>query len=122
MSENATEIIKNVLIGQMCSLFDHQPIHLQVSFSKVQKGKVFWRMINELLTDFEFINGCNKVITNTLTQYSGQLRQLEQSQELSNDQYCNANFDISSSLLHDVVLMEAHSYIMKYEATKNGYA
>ena len=28
VSENSSEYIKNVLIGRMCSLFDHQPIHL----------------------------------------------------------------------------------------------
>ena len=67
LRENSKEIIKDVLIGQMCSLSDHRPVYLQVSFSIVQKGKVFWRMRNELLTDFELINGCNEVIKNTLT-------------------------------------------------------
>ena len=37
VSENSSEYIKNVLIGQMCSLSDHRPIHLQMSFSKIQK-------------------------------------------------------------------------------------
>ena len=75
-------------------------------------------MRNKLLTDFEFISGCNEVIKNTLTQYSGQLRQFKLSQEPSNEQFNNAVYDISFSLLHDIVLMEFCSFIMKYEAAK----
>ena len=69
-------------------------------------------MRNELLTDFEFINGCNDVIKNTLTQYSGQLRQLEISQKLTSKQFGSAVYDNSYSFLHDVVLIEALSFVM----------
>ena len=118
VGENSTEIVKDVLIGCVCRLSDHRPIHLQLSFSKVQKGKGFWRMRNELLTNFEYITGCNEVIKDTFTQYSGHLRQLELSTIPSNEQYCNAPYDLNYSLLHDVVLMEVRSYTMKYEAIK----
>ena len=75
-------------------------------------------MRNELLTDFEYITGCNEVIKDTLTQYSGHLRQLKLSTDPSNEQYCNAPFDINYSLLHNVVLMEVRSYTTNYEAIK----
>ena len=75
-------------------------------------------MRNELLTDFEYISGCNEAIKNTLIQYSGHLRQLTLIQEPTNEQFTNAVFDISYSLLHDVVLMGVCSFIMKYEAKK----
>ena len=39
-------------------------------------------------------------------------------QEPANDQYTHAEFDISYSLLHDVVLMEVCLFVMKYEAKK----
>ena len=39
VSENSSKYIKDVQIGRMCSLSDHRPIHLQMSFSKIQKGK-----------------------------------------------------------------------------------
>ena len=39
VSENSSEYIKDVQIGRVCSLSDHRPIHLQMSFSKIQKGK-----------------------------------------------------------------------------------
>ena len=73
-------------------------------------------MRNELLTNFEYIIGCNEVIKDTLTQYSGHLMQLKLSTDPSNEQYCNATYDINYSLLHGVVLMEVRSYTMKYEA------
>ena len=62
LSENPTKIISNIQLGCVCSLSDHSTIHLQLSFSKVQKGRGFWRMRNKLLTDLNFINGCNYVI------------------------------------------------------------
>ena len=76
-------------------------------------------MRNELLTDLDFINGCNKVIKKTLTQYSGQLRELQMTQELSCEQFGSAKYDISYILLHDVLLMEALSFVIKYQAAKN---
>ena len=117
-SENSTEIISNVQIGRVCSLSDHCPIHLHMSFSKVQKGKGFWRMRNELLTYLDFINGCNDVIKNTLLQYSGQLRLDRRTYEPTNEQYASAKFDIGFSLLHDVILLEVRAFVMKYEAIK----
>ena len=102
----------------MCNLSDHRPIHLHVSFSQVQKGRGFWRLKNELLTDFEFIQGCNDVIKRTILQYSGQLRLNKMISEPTCEQYADTNFYISNSLLHDVILLEVRAFVMKYEATK----
>ena len=76
-------------------------------------------MKNELLTDIDFINGCNGVLTSNLIQYSSQLRELQMTQEISCEQFGSAEYDISYILLHDVLLMEAMSFVMKYEAAKN---
>ena len=76
-------------------------------------------MRNELLTNLDLINGCNKVIKNTLIQYSGQLREQQMTQELSCEQFGSAKYDISYILLHDVLLMESRSFVMKYQAAKN---
>ena len=38
--------------------------------------------------------------------------------EPTNEQYVSAKFDIVFSLLHDVILMEVRSFVMKYEAKK----
>ena len=92
--------------------------YLTTGPSTSKKGKGFWRMRNELLTDFEYIKGCNEVIKDTLTHYSNHLRQLKTHGLPSNEQYCNAPFDINYTLLHDVTLMEARSFTMKYEALR----
>ena len=89
-----------------------------MSFSKFQKGRGFWRLINKLLTDFDFIQGCNDVVKNTMLQYSGQLRLDIMTSEPTNVQYADASFDISNSLLHDVILLEVRPFVMKFEAAK----
>ena len=106
----------------MCNLSEHRPIHLHMSFSKVQKGKGFWRFKNELLTDFDFIQGCNDAIKKTMLQYSGQLRLDKMTSEPANEQYADAIFDISNSLLHDVILLEVRAFVMKFEAMKKRIA
>ena len=51
MDENSTVLVKKVGIGKVCTLFDHRPIFLHISLSKVQKGRGFWRLNNDLLLD-----------------------------------------------------------------------
>ena len=34
------------------------------------------------------------------------------------EQYADTNFDISNTLLHDVILLEVRAFVMKYEAAK----
>ena len=38
--------------------------------------------------------------------------------ELTTEQYADANFYISNSLLHDVILLEVRAFVMKFEAAK----
>ena len=38
---------------------------------------------------------------------------------MSCEQFVSATYDISYILLHDVLLMEARSFVMKYKAAKN---
>ena len=91
VSENSSEYINNVQICRMCSLSDHRPILLQMSFSNTRKGKGFWRMRNELLTDLDFINGCNNVLKSTLTQYSAQLREQQTTHDTSCEEFGSAS-------------------------------
>ena len=53
-----------------------------------------------------------------MLQYSGQLRLDKMTSEPTNEQYADASFDISNSLLHDVILLEVKAFVMKFEATK----
>ena len=43
MSKNTTEIISKVGMDRVSNLSDHRLIPLHMSFSRVQKGKGFWR-------------------------------------------------------------------------------
>ena len=38
--------------------------------------------------------------------------------ELTCEEYSDAEFDISNSLLHDVILLEVRSFVMRYKAIK----
>ena len=53
-----------------------------------------------------------------MLQYSGQLRLDEMTSEPSNEQYADVSFDISNSLLHDVILLEVRAFVIKFEAMK----
>ena len=56
-----------------------------------------------------FIEGCNQ----TMERYFSELRNCENP---SMDTYAQATFDISHTLLHDVILMEARAYTLKFRA------
>ena len=97
---------------------EHRPILLHMSFSRDQKGKGFWRFNNALLNDFEFIQGCNDIIKRIMLQYSGQLRLSRMNSEPTREEYAGAEYDISNTLLHDVILLEVRAFVMKYQANK----
>ena len=105
-------------MDHVSNLSDHRPIHLHMSFSSVKKGNGFWRFNNELQNDLKYIQGCNETITSTLLQYSEQLMTIKMNQELTREDFADADvrLDISKTLLHDMVLMEVRSYTMKYQA------
>ena len=58
------------------------------------------------------------MIKRNMLQYSGQLRLNKMISEPTCEQYADTNFNISNSLLHDVILLEVRAFVMKYEATK----
>ena len=53
-----------------------------------------------------------------MLQYSGQLRLNGMTSEPTHEEYADAEFDISNTLLHDVILLEVRAFVMKYKATK----
>ena len=118
ISKNSTHLVSKIGMYRMSNLSDHRPIHLHMPFSSVQRGNGFWMFNNELLKDLKYIQGCSKTITSTLLQYSEQLRTIKMNRELIREDFADADikFDISKTLLHDVVLMEVRSFTMKYQA------
>ena len=112
LSKNSTYLVSKTGMGGVSNLSEHRPIHLHMSFSSVQRGNGIWRFNNELLKDLKFIQGCNETIISTMLQYSGQLRTLRMNHELSREEFADADiqFEISKTLLHDVILMEVRSF------------
>ena len=115
VSRNSLHMVTGVSIGRACALSNHRPIHLHLVPSPVQKGRGFWRFNNDLLKDKDFIVGCNKVIADTMETYSAKLNKIESP---TLEQYTDAEFDINYTLLHNVIMMEARSYTMKFVAKK----
>ena len=72
LSRNTTELVIGASIGRACKLSDLRPIYLQIYSSTFKMGRIFWRFDNELLKTMDFINGCNRVIADSLQrQYQG---------------------------------------------------
>ena len=125
MNENATDLVKKVGIGKICTLSDHRPIFLHISLNKVQKGRGFGRFNNDLLTDPKFIFGCNHEIRKTIRSYS-ELKHCKVTDYPPDQEIPLISPVISNTLLHDVILMNVRSNTMKYqgklkrEALENG--
>ena len=115
-NDNSTDLVKKVGIGRICSLFAHRPIYLHLSLSKVQKGRVFWRLNGDLLVDPQFIFGCNHVIRKTILSYSEQYKNCDITNYPPDNEISLATPEISYILLHDVILMNVRAYAMKYQA------
>ena len=117
LNKNATDLVKKVGIGKVCTLSDHRPIFLHFSLNKVQKGGGFWRFNNDLLNDPEFIFGCNYEIKKTIISYS-ELKHCRVADYPPDQEFPLISPVISSALLHDVILMNCRTYTMNYQAKK----
>ena len=61
----------------------------------------------------EFVEGCNATIAGTMSAYSDRLKEMVNP---TAEQCATAEFDISHTLLHDVILTEVRAYTMKFVA------
>ena len=68
-----------------------------------------------MFNDADIIAGCNGIIANTMKLYSTDLKQYETP---SAEQCAAASYHISNTLLHDVILMEARAFALKFCAKK----
>ena len=87
------------------TLSDHRPIYLHISLSKVQKGRGFWRLNGDFLTEPEYVFGCNNVIERVILQYY-ERKSLGDSPELPDQEPASHPSLISHTLLDDVLLLE----------------
>ena len=102
-------------IGKETTLSYHKPIHLHISLSKVQKGRGFWRLNGDFLTEPEYVFGCNNVIERVILQYS-EHKNLVDSPELPDQEPASCPLLITHTLLHDILLLEVRAYTLKYPA------
>ena len=116
MNKESLEVVKKIAIGKSSPLSDHRSIYCHLSLSKVQRGRGFWRLNGELLYDPSYIFGCNEVIRKTILQYSEHSKDLTDSQLPPDQVLTSAPPLISYSLLHDVILLKARAYRIKYSA------
>ena len=73
-------------------------------------------MLNgDFLTDPEYVFGCNNVIEKTILQYSEQKNPIV-SPEFPDQALASRTLLISHTLLHDVILLQARAYSLKYAA------
>ena len=117
INDDSLDLVTKVGIGRETTLSDHSPIYLHVSFSRVQKGRGFWRLNNDFLNEPEFVFGMNNVIERVIEQYSKNDNPLGPND--SPDQNpASSPLLISHVLLHDVLLIESWSYTLKYAASQ----
>ena len=115
ISKNTAEIVVDKSIDRACMLSDHRTIHLHLSSSPLTRGRGFWRLNNDLLKNTDFIAVFNKTIADTMKSSSKDLKDIETP---TAEQCSNATFNINSTLLHDVILMEARAFALKFTARK----
>ena len=108
------DIITKVGIGRETTLSDHCPIYLHLTLSRVKKGRGFWSLNNDFLSEPEFIFGMNNVIEGVIDQYSNN----EGTNSSSEQGPAPRPLLISHVLLHDILLLESRSYTLKYAANQ----
>ena len=112
INDDALDSVTKVGIGRETALSDHSPIYLHLSLTKVIRGRGFWRLNNDFLNEPEYVFGLNNVIERVIKQYSKGTN----NNDPPNQEPTPHPFLISNTLLHDVLLLEGRSYILKYVA------
>ena len=115
ISQTTQRYITDARIGRASILSDHRPLFITISPAPIPTGRGFWRFNNSLLKDANFITSCNQTIKTVMKRYSKHLQNLD---DLKDEDYPQAKWDISPVLLHDTILMEVRSFSMKYKAFK----
>ena len=75
-----------------------------------------WRLNGDFLPDPVYISGCKKIIRKKIMLYSEHDLNPDDPPEQFDKALASASPLISSTLLHDVILLEARAYSPKYDA------
>lgn len=114
INDYALHLVTKVGIGKETTLSDHCPVYLHLTLTKVKKGRGFWRLNNNFLSEPSYVFGMNNVIEKVIKQYSKHTN----TNDLPNQELTPNPFLISHVLLHDVLLLESRLYTLKYAANQ----
>ena len=114
ISDDSLDLVTKVGIGGETTLSDHCPIYLHLTLSRVKKGRGFWWLNNDFLSEPDFIFGMNNVIEGVINQYANN----EVTSSSPDQGPAPRPLLISNVLLHDVLLLESRSYTLKYAASQ----
>ena len=100
INDDSLDLIKKVGIEKDTTLSDHWPIDLHIALSKFPKGRRFWRLNGDFLTEPEYVFWCNNFIERIILQYSEQ-ENLVNSPELPDQEPASRSLLITHTLLHN---------------------
>ena len=115
ITQTTVRYVTDAQIGRASTLSNHRHVFLTISPSTIPTGQGFWKFDNKLLKDADVITGVSQEIKTVMKRYSSQL---QNTKDPKDDNFAQSSWDISNTLLHDTILLEACSYSMKYKAYK----
>ena len=109
---------------------DHNPIFLDIDFSKFQKGKGTWKFDNTLLKNQEYINLINKSIKTTCMKYldmgdssnfyeEALPHELELFYALEIEEIATFNFTIAPNLLYEMIMNDCRNETISFSTNSN---
>ena len=105
VSENMEQTIINTKI-EPSYRSDHSVISIQIEFTKIEKGRGFWKFNNSLLQDPQFVKEIKKIIQETVDEYHS--RSLEGERVLM----------INEHIFFEILLCNIRGYAIKYSSYK----
>ena len=128
VSNSLLPFVKNVKILSKC-YSDHNPILLEIDFSKFQRGRGFWKLNNSLLYNPDYVDMIKNTIKHVASQYAiinNDYNYLEScsAEELESFLLCQnpeslqaLTFKINPELFLDVLLMEIRHRTIQFSAS-----
>ena len=115
ISESLTPYIQKCLIDPAI-LTDHSIVSLSLDFSQFTRGKGFWKFNNSLLKDRTYIELVKTTIKRVTKQYSTIDYPDNYWNNIGPTELQTINFNITSQLFFDVLLMEVRGETIKYSS------
>ena len=110
ISENLAQYVdKTDIISGYKSDHSLVEMYLDLSKSEFTRGNGYWKMNNSFLYEKEYVEKVNKIIDETLLEYTSETLNLD---------LMSRSFNISDKLLLDVTLMKIRGFTISYAKSK----